>query len=384
MYELQHSTRQKDGILPDYTEVVNISGRVLPLLLAAALSSPAAVDIMPLKDIRAGMVGTGKTVFSGDRIEDFRAEILGVLSNTGPKESLILARLSGGPLEHTGVMQGMSGSPVYINGKLIGAVAMAFPYAKDPIAGIRPIEEMFRVGQFDNRPAPRRLASGDVASLFPAREDSGVGDTRMTEVATPISLSGFTTAAVDHFATGLKALGLEPRQGLSLGGAPDMRMGDPSRLKPGAMISVELMTGDMSVGADGTLTCIDGNRIYAFGHRFLAVGPTEIPFARSEVMTLLANVNTSFKISAARELMGAISQDRDTAISGTLGRQATMLPLDIAVNDNGTHAGDFHMRMVNDRFLSPFLLQMAVFSSIDSTVRATGASSIEVNGAIEF
>ena len=106
------------------------------------------------------MVGVGKTVFTGDKVEDFRAEILGILSNTGPKESLILARLSGGPLEHTGVMQGMSGSPVYIDGKLIGAVAMAFPFAKDPIAGIRPIEEMLRVDAAKpaTSAAPRRLA----------------------------------------------------------------------------------------------------------------------------------------------------------------------------------------------------------------------------------
>src|SRR5207247_4168161 len=110
--------------------------------MAAALSAQTA--FLPLKDLKPGMRGTGRTVFSGNRIEDFQVEILGVLENVGPKESLILARLSGGPLEHTGVMQGMSGSPVYIEGKLVGAVAMAFPYAKEPIAGIRPIEDMVR------------------------------------------------------------------------------------------------------------------------------------------------------------------------------------------------------------------------------------------------
>src|SRR5204863_7354147 len=115
------------------------------LALAAALSAQtASTPLFPLKDVRAGMRGTGRTVFSGDRVEEFQVEILGVLENFGPKESLILARLSGGPLEHTGVMQGMSGSPVYIDGKLAGAVAMAFPFSKDPIAGIRPIEEMIR------------------------------------------------------------------------------------------------------------------------------------------------------------------------------------------------------------------------------------------------
>ncbi len=355
--------------------------------LAAAGTAVAAVPIMPLRDVHAGMHGIGKTVFEGDRIEDFQVEILGVLENTGPKESLILARLSGGPLAHTGVMQGMSGSPVYIHGKLIGAVAMAFPFAKDPITGIRPIEEMFSVDKLAAaRPTVARRVSplGDLAAGLPAREAAGFGDTRMTEVGTPISLSGFTPAVVEQFGPKLRALGLEPRQGISLGGAPETRMGDRSRLQPGSMISVELMTGDMSVGADGTLTCMDGDRVYAFGHRFLAVGPTELPFTRSEVMTLLANVNTSFKISSARELMGVISQDRNMAIAGTLGKRAAMLPLDISVAQDQKALETYHMQMVNDRFLSPFLLQMAVFSSIDATQRATGASSVVVRGSVEF
>jgi len=364
---------------------------LLVALLPCALQAELA--IMPLSQVQAGMHGIGKTVFSGDRIEDFQVEILGILRNTGPKESLILAKLSGGPLEHTGVMQGMSGSPVYIDGKLIGAVAMAFPFARDPIAGIRPIEEMLAVDLLPD--ARRATQKRDIASLLPTPEKPvpaegrmTPAEGRMTDVATPISLGGFTTAAVDKFAPGMRALGLEPRQSLSLGGGAAEKMGDPSRLKPGSMISVELMTGDMSVGADGTLTCIDGDRVYAFGHRFLAVGPTDLPFTRSEVMTLLANVNTSFKISASQELMGVISQDRNTAITGTLGRQASLLPLDITVAQQSGGAfkdiDSYHMRMVNDRFLSPFLLQMAVFSAIDATERATGTASIAVHGSIEF
>lgn len=367
----------------------------IALALSTGIAAPAALNIMPLKDIRAGMQGTGKTVFSGDRIEDFQVEILGVLENIGPKQSLILGRLSGGPLEHTGVMQGMSGSPVYIDGKLIGAVAMAYPYAKDPIAGIRPIEEMLNVDAALPGPgatparnpaaiAMLRKPSSDMTALLPAREATGYGDTRLAEVATPISLSGFSALAVEQFAPQLRKLGLEPRQGISTGGAPEDRMGDPARLHPGSMISVELMTGDMSAGADGTLTAIDGNKVYAFGHRFLAVGPTSLPFTRSEVVTLLANVNTSFKISSARELMGVISQDRNTAVTGSLGGRAAMVPLDIAVTQDTRRIENYHMNMVNDQFLSPFLLQMAVFSAIDATERATGASSVRVRGAIEF
>jgi len=380
------------SIPADYTVTVKVLLIAAALLTVAPLTvrtAQSALSIMPLKDVRAGMHGVGKTVFSGDKVEDFQVEILGVLENTGPKENIILARLSGGPLEHTGVMQGMSGSPVYIDGKLIGAVALAFPYAKDPIAGIRPIEEMLKVDSTPGITREKALVrrpgnSADPIALLPARDTGGFGDTRMTEVATPLSLSGFTASAVAQFAPQMRKLGLEPRQGISTGGAPEDRMGDPSKLQPGSMISVELMTGDMSVGADGTITSIDGNKIHAFGHRFLAVGPTDLPFTRSEVITLLANVNTSFKISSGRELMGVISQDRDTAIAGSLGTRADLLPLDIEVTQDTKRVQTYHMKMVNDRYLSPILFQMALFSAIDSTERAQGVSSVVVHGGIEF
>ncbi len=331
------------------------------------------------------MHGVGKTVFSGDKVENFQVEILGVLENTGPRENIILGRLSGGPLDHTGVMQGMSGSPVYIDGKLIGAVALAFPYAKDPIAGIRPIEEMLKVDSAPaNVPARRPVNATDPIAMLPTRDAGSFGDTRMVDVSTPLSFGGFTGNAVAQFAPQMRKLGLEPVQGISTGGAPENRMGDPSKLQPGSMISVELMTGDMSVGADGTVTCIDGNKVYAFGHRFLAVGPTDLPFTRSEVITLLANTNTSFKISSARELMGVISQDRDTAIAGSLRARADMIPLDIEVTQDTKQVQAYHMKMVNDRYLSPVLFQMALFSAIDATERAQGVSSVVVRGDIEF
>ncbi len=339
---------------------------------------------MPLAEVRAGQHGIGRTVFEGDKIEDFQVEILGILANTGPRESIILARLSGGPLDHTGVMQGMSGSPVYINGRLIGAVALAFPYAKDPIAGIRPIEEMLRVSDMPGPVRPRLVAGTLLPALPTPLPPSQTQDSRMTEVATPLSLSGFSSKAVEAFSPGLRALGLEPRQGMSTGGAGNLVMGDPSKLQPGAMISVELMTGDMSVGADGTLTCIDGEKVYAFGHRFLSVGPTDLPFTRSEVITLLANVNTSFKISAAKELMGVISQDRNTAVAGLLGRRAATLPLEISVTQDNASVGKYNMQVVNDRFLAPYLTQMAVFSALEATERATGSSSVQIRGRIEF
>jgi len=345
------------------------------------------------------MRGIGKTVFYGSRIDEFQVEILGVLENIGPKQNLILGRLSGGPLAETGVLQGMSGSPVYIDGKLAGAVALAFPFAKEPIAGIRPIEEMIRVTDLGRGMPPTQVAhniahnevslaslfaSRDLTRLLPERQDLSLGNTRLLDIATPVSFAGFTRATIDRFAPQLRALGLEPAQALSSGGPSRPRMGDPSTLKAGSMISVQLMTGDLSIGADGTVTYIDGNRIYAFGHRFLAVGSTALPFTRSEVLALLPVMSASFKISAPKETLGAITQDRNTAVAGELGRAAQMAPVSITVSRAGRRLDNYRMEMANDRFLSPLLLQMAVFSTIDATERTVGASSFRVTGEIEF
>jgi len=296
-------------------------------------------------------------------------EILGVLENIGPRESIILGRLKGGPLANTGVMQGMSGSPVYIDGKLAGAVALGFPLSKEAIAGIRPIEEMLRV---DPDLKPRATASGP-------RRGVQAGDQRLEEIATPVSFSGFSSATLDHFAPQLRALGMDPRQGVSGGGNPAPKLGDPARIEPGSMISVQLLSGDMSVGADGTVTYVDGNRVYAFGHRFLSGGPSELPFARSEVLALLPNLSASFKISAAREWMGTITEDRNTAISGLMGRRAATVPLEIRV---GSHA--YRMNMIQDRVMTPLVTQMAVFSSLDETERSVGPTTFAVRGHLDF
>src|SRR2546422_7966371 len=194
----------------------------------------AATNFFPLQDVKAGMRGIGKTVFSGDRIEDFQVEILGVLENIAPKQSLILARISGGPIATTNVMQGMSGSPVYIDGKLVGAVAMAFPFSKEPIAGIRPIADMLSL---PDRQAPRaaavRLNATDLLAALPQRDEASFGASKMIDIATPVSFGGFTRAAIDRFAPQLRSLGLEPTQGISGGGRIPAAMGPRSALEPG-------------------------------------------------------------------------------------------------------------------------------------------------------
>lgn len=356
-----------------------VPGRLL-FFLAAAGALAAPPGILPLKEIRKGMSCTGKTVYDGAKIEEFRCEILGILENTGPRQSVILARLSGGPLEETGVMQGMSGSPVYINGRLIGAVAYSFPFSKAPIAGIRPIEEMLEPPQpRQARQAP--LDPYDLAAALPARQEIEVGSTRLVEISTPLWLSGFARSVVERFAPRLRAAGLEPVQGLG-GGRPQAPAGQPQPPQPGGMISVQLMTGDMNVGADGTVTHIDGRRIYAFGHRFLGAGETEMPFARAEVLALLPSLNSSFKISNPREWLGAITADHSTGITGEVNRRARMLPVRIQVDSPppARRSRIYQLETVDDRLLTPILVQMAVSSALEATERTAGVSTVTLRG----
>jgi len=351
---------------------VSISPRfgLLATLLALGTNLYGQPSIFPLSELKAGQKGVGRTVFSGTTITNFDVEILGVLENSGPKQSLILGRLSGGPLATTGVMQGMSGSPVWVNGRLVGAVAFAFPFAKEAIAGIRPIGEI--LASTTSQASPRAAKAG-------GRAGGRFGEAQLEEIATPVAFDGFTQRTLDEFAPQLRDWGFSPRQALGSGGRPGA-MGDPKLLAPGSMISVQLMTGDMNAGADGTVTWIDGKKIYAFGHRFLSVGDTELPFARAEVLALLPSLTTSFKISTAREWMGAITSDRNAAVAGELGRVAKLLPMRISVN--GQHR--YQVNVAPHRFLAPLMVQMAAFSALDATERSFGSATIGVRGQIEF
>jgi hypothetical protein len=354
---------------------VGVCRFIVSLLLAGSVWAQFAtgqIAIFSLRDVRAGQHAIGKTVFQGNKIEEFQVEILGVLENVGPRQSIILARLSGGPLQQTGVMQGMSGSPVYMDGRLVGAVALAFNFSKEPIAGIRPIEEMLAVGD-SGRPAAPKVAS-----------NSDSFASKLIDIATPVSFSGFTAGTLDQFSPQLKKLGLDPRQGVSSGGKLPSKLGAPAALRPGDMIAVELLSGDMSIGAEGTVTAVDGKAIYAFGHQFMSVGNTELPFARAEVLTLLPNLSSSFKISSPLEWMGSITQDRSTSIYGEIGRKADTIPLEITVKDGRRAPLAYHMQMIQDRVLSPYIVQTAVYSAMDATERTLGLASYSLRGGVEF
>ena len=407
-----------------------LPGIVLTLaaVLLAAAEQPVKVAFFPLKDVKQGMKGVGRTVFAGTTVEEFQVEILGVLDNVGPKQSIILARLSGGPLEKTGLMAGMSGSPVYIDGKLVGAVALSFPFSTEPIAGIRPIEQMVRV--LDRAGAgqgPSLLktnlhwvptASGSEVrllgglppladTLVPAAVDPSVllspDRPRLTRIATPLILSGFPSRTLERFAGQFRALGLVPLRGAGSGSSSQSGQGagqsagdsagdshevastaaaEAAKTAPGSMISVQLIRGDLGVNADGTITRREGDRIYAFGHRFLSAGPTQMPFSASRVVALLPSQVTSLKISAPGRPLGVIRQDRSAGVLGVIGEKARMIPVHIKLRSNGNREMRYQFEIVNDRFLSPFLLQLAVFGTLDATERLVGESSLAIRGTI--
>ncbi len=355
----------------------------LNLLLAGALG---AQGFFPIEDVRAGQSAIGRTVFSGTVIEEFDVEILGALKNyTGPKSSIIIGRLSGGPLERTGVMSGMSGSPVYIDGRLAGAVAFMYPFSKEPLAGIRPIGEM--IAGFERDEDTSALAADPLDAW---RELAGVlgrtdevlsvpGD-QFRPIATPVSLGGFTERTLEVFAKDFDRLGLRPLQGAG-GGLSE----DPGgELQPGSMISVGLIRGDMNFTASGTVTHIDGDRVFAFGHRFLSSGNTEMPMMRASVMTLVPNLNASFKLSGTGPLIGKISLDRDAGIAGELGPGPSMVPNSIRVQQADGRSASYSMELVRDTQLTPFLLQIALFSAINATERSLGPQTVRVRGGVEF
>ncbi len=405
---LRGARASRDGvILMLKRQFAFLASPLLAVVVALGQASPSSPAIFPLKDVHAGLHGVGETVFNGDHPQPFQVEILGVINNMGPKQAVILAKLSGGPLAETGVLEGMSGSPVYIDGKLVGAVALGFPFAKTAIAGITPIEQMIaqeRAGAASARSQTSPYAAlqltaarGELELLdpkppallptLPAPTGAGLGAAELPQLHTPLVLSGFTSRAIAHFLPQFEALGLTPMLGGVAGGAgagAGDALGKPSDLKPGDMISVQLVRGDLEVAAQGTVTYIDGRHVYAFGHRFLGAGDTALPFTKADVVALMPGVMTSFKIAVSGERLGVIRQDRSQGVYGTFGGEAPMIPVTIRVHQGATPPQVYRFQMVNDKFLSPLLFNMGVYATLDATERSIGPSTLSLHGAIHL
>jgi len=393
------------------------------LIMAFTLSlSAQTTSFMSVDEVRPGMKGTGKTVFQGTKIEQFDVELLGVLKNYAPKQDMVLARLSGGPLARTGVIAGMSGSPVYIDGKLLGAVAFSFPYATEPIAGIQPIQQMLGVLEQKND-QPRRIAQasegtggsgGSLTSESPTAFISSqlkrlaegaplhelllpqsllntgqfgtatTGTASLAHIQTPLFVSGATPAALQQFAPFFGSFGFTPVQGGGGGSGANLTPSTPSTLEPGSFVNVELIRGDISWSANGTVTYIDGDKVYAFGHPNLLVGPTNVPMSAGYVISLLPNLQNSFKMAVPLDVVGSFQQDRATGIAGTLGMKSKMIPVSITVNSSLNAVNKYKFEVASDRFLTPPLMNFVVFNTITASERGLGEMTLYVSGQIHL
>jgi hypothetical protein len=385
------------------------SGLLLSLLFLLAvplISFAESPNFMPVDELRPGMKGIGKTVFQGTTIEQFGVEILGVLKNYGPKQDMILARLSGDPVDKAGVIQGMSGSPVYIDGRLVGAVAFAFPLSKDPIAGIQPIGQMMNLLTQTPEPAPvRRAASMPFESpaafihnlleryqqgtplnelLSPGAASPFSGNAALARIQTPLSISGASPAAIQQFSSIFSGMGFTPMQGGGAGSAATLPTQPSRQLEPGSPVNAEMVRGDISVSANGTVTYVDGNKIYAFGHPFLSAGPTNVPMSNAYVISVLPKIDVSSKFAVPVDVIGAFQQDRATGIQGTMGDKPDMIPVSVKVKSSLNTTTQYNFEVANNRFLTPALMNFTVFSAITASERELGELTLNVSGTVQL
>jgi hypothetical protein len=363
-----------------------------------AAKDPPAPAIIPLDQIHEGMRGTALTVFQGVKPESMDVEVLGVMHNVnGPKGDIILVRLHGTKPEYTGVVAGMSGSPVYFNGKLAGALAFRIgEFSKEPIAGVTPIEEMLEINAFDRRPATMRAsadssngnssnansanASGVTQTATPG-ESSGLPaqnySNYLTPIETPLVFNGFSAETLQRYGSQFAAAGIVPVMGI--GSASDRKQPEP--IEAGSAVSAVLVRGDMDIAATCTVTYVDPQRLLACGHPLLQFGGVDLPMTKATVLATLPSPMNAFKIVNTTETIGAFVQDRQNGILGVPGRESKMIPVTVALH-TGASTKEFHYEVLNDARLSPLAMMATVFNALHGTNEYGEDVTYRMNGAL--
>jgi SpoIVB peptidase S55 len=361
----------------------------LPPTAAAAMGGSGETKVFPLSQLKRGMKGVAYTVFEGVNPEPMQVEILGVLKDSlGPGRDMILARLYGTKPEFTGVVAGMSGSPVYIDGKLVGALSYRIgQFSKEPIAGITPIEQMLEVRDGEVRPAAARgirAAPEEATATGLPAVNAGAG-VQMQAMETPLVFSGFSQEAVDRFGDRFRAMGMTPVAGL---GGADANAVQPEPLVPGSAVSAILVRGDLSVAGTCTVTYVDPTRLLACGHPITQYGPVDMPMTKAAVVTTLPSPLNAFKIVNTTETVGAFTEDRASAIMGRFGTKARMIPVTVEIVQpavpGGTAAKDktFHFEVLDNRQLTPSAMLVSVYQSVQGTNAAAAEMSYQMSGEI--
>jgi hypothetical protein len=347
-----------------------------PLIVSAQKSDSAQnPPIIPVSQIHAGMHGVAYTVFEGVKPEAMEVEVLGVLHNVnGPKGDVILVRLHGQKVEYTGVVAGMSGSPVYFDGKLAGALAFRIgEFSKEPIAGVTPIADMLEINALDHSPAEETAAvkpavktvagktgTPGMVALPGSARDAGNGFANYLQpIETPLVFNGFSQQAIQLFAGQFGSAGIVPVMGA--GSVSSEKQPEP--VEAGSAISAVLVRGDMDIEATCTVTYVDPQRLLACGHPLLQFGSVDLPMNKAEVLATLASPLNAFKIVNTTEPVGTFVQDRHTGIMGVFNRQPDMIPVTLSIHGN-TGVKQFHYEVLNNPKLTPVALMVTVFNAL--------------------
>jgi hypothetical protein len=366
------------------------------LTLAGALSpafpqtEPANFsDILPLGQVRPGMQGYAYTIFAGDQVEKFDLEVIGVMPNfLGPKQSIILVQLKGPKVEHTGVVAGMSGSPVYLEGKLAGALSLKLGvFTKEPIGGVTPIEDILRppsqVSSTQTATTQQRAiplggfgATTDNESISRASFPSSAA---LEPIETPLVFSGFQPTTLQQFAPQIQNYGLVAAQGGTAAPRPE----DAHHLAPGDMAGMVLVQGDASISSACTVTAIQGDRVYLCGHPFLSLGDVQLPMARSQVLMTLSSELASTKIVNVGGSIGTITSDHLTAVVGKLGAPPAMIPLEVILASGGAEK-KLHFELVNHPKLTPLLVALTTFNGLTQNSLYGEGTTLHLSGEIHL
>jgi hypothetical protein len=351
--------------------------------VAAPSTAPVVTKFFPLAEVKRGMRGVAYTVFEGVNPEPMQVEILGLLKDAlGPGQDMILARLHGDKPEYTGVVAGMSGSPVYIDGRLVGALSYRIgQFSKEPIAGITPIESMLQVRDEDGA-AGMKLAGVKLPEV--SREFEGQPEMRAME--TPLVMGGFSQETVERFGDRFRAMGLTPVVGL---GGADSAAVQPEPLVPGSAVSAVLVRGDLSMAGTCTVTYVDPTRLLACGHPITQYGPVDMPMTKATVLASLASPLNAFKIINTTETVGAFTEDRASAILGRFGVEARMIPVVVEVvppaMDKGVLAKTktLNFEVLDNRQLTPSAMLVSVYQSLQTNNTAAEELSYRLSGEID-
>src|SRR5437879_1738267 len=341
---------------------------LLPVCVTAAETS-TDIQTISVDQIHTGMKGVAYTVFEGVKPEPMDVEVLGILKNiNGPRGDIILIRLHGKKVEYTGVVAGMSVSPVYIDGKLAGALAFRIgEFSKEPIAGVTPIAEMLEINAMD-RSKPVEMPSARSGPSVPSKT-SGPGDPSalplqsvanyLKPIDTPLVFNGFDEETVRRFAPQFASAGIIPVMGA--GSVSDIKQPEP--LEAGSAVSAVLVRGHMDIAAPCTVTYIDPQRLLACGHPLLQFGSVDLPMNKAQVLATLPSPLNAFKIVNTTERAGVFVQDRHTGILGVLGKQPDMIPVTLTIHGGG-NTKEFHYEVLNNPRLSPVAIMATVFNAL--------------------